>query len=46
MKYVFHIRYQPFKRQSLKMTKHTHTMRRQIADELFESVWRFCEIGA
>ena len=28
------------------MTKHTQTIRQQIADELFESVWPFCEIGA
>ena len=34
------------KRQSHKMAKHTQTIRRQIADELFGCVWRFCEIGA
>ena len=34
------------KRQSHKMAKHTQTIRRQIADELFESVWPFYEIGA
>ena len=28
------------------MAKHTETIRRQIADELFERVWPFCEIGA
>ena len=28
------------------MVKHTQTIRRQIADELFESVWPFCEIDA
>ena len=28
------------------MDKHTQTIRRQIADELFECVWPFCEIGA
>ena len=28
------------------MVKHTQTIRRQIADELFEYVWSFCEIGA
>ena len=28
------------------MAKHTQTIRRQIADELFECVWPFCEIGA
>ena len=33
-----------FKLQSHKMAKHTQTM--QIADELFESVWPFYEIGA
>ena len=33
-------------RQSHKMVKHTQTIRRQIVDELFECVWRFCEIGA
>ena len=31
----------PFKRQSHKMVKHTETIRRQFADELFESVWPF-----
>ena len=36
----------PFKRQSQKMVKHTQTIRRQIADELFERVWPFCGIGA
>ena len=35
----------PFKRQSHKMVKHTQTIRRQIANELFECVWLFCEIG-
>ena len=28
------------------MAKHPQTIRRQIADELFECVWPFCEIGA
>ena len=28
----------PFKRQSHKMVRHTQTIRRQIADELFECV--------
>ena len=28
------------------MAKHTQTIRRQIADELFECVWPFSEIGA
>ena len=29
-----------------KMVKHTQTIRRQFADELFECVWPFCGIGA
>ena len=28
------------------MAKYIQTIRRQIADELFECVWPFCEIGA
>ena len=28
------------------MIKYTKTIRRQIANELFECVWPFCEIGA
>ena len=28
------------------MVKHTQTIGRRIADELFECVWRFCGIGA
>ena len=28
------------------MVKHTKTIRRHIADELFECVWPFCGIGA
>ena len=28
------------------MVKHTQTIRGQIADELLECVWPFCEIGA
>ena len=28
------------------MVKHTQTICRQIADELFECVWPFCEISA
>ena len=28
------------------MTKHTQTIRRQIADELLECDWPFCGIGA
>ena len=31
-----------FKRQINKMAKHTQTIRRQIADKLFECVWPFC----
>ena len=27
------------------MVSHTQTIRQQIADELFEYVWPFCEIG-
>ena len=30
---------------SHKMAKHTQTIRREIADELFECVWRFYEIA-
>ena len=36
---------EPFKRQAHKMAEHTQTIRRQIAHELFECVWQFCEIG-
>ena len=36
----------PFKRQSHKMVKHTQIIRLQIANELFECVWPFCESGA
>ena len=28
------------------MVKHTQTIRRRIADELFECIWPFCGIGA
>ena len=28
------------------MVKHTQTIRRQFAEELFEWVWPFCDIGA
>ena len=28
------------------MVKHTQTIRRQFADEMFECVWPFCDIGA
>ena len=37
--------YYPFKRQSNKIVKHTQTIR-QFPDELFECVWRFCDIDA
>ena len=37
---------QPFKHQFHKMVKHTQTIRRQFADELFECVWPFGVIGA
>ena len=35
-----------FKRQSHKMVKDIQTIRRQFAEELFECVWPFCDIGA
>ena len=38
--------YQPFKQQFLKMGKHTQTIHRQFADELFECVWPFDDIDA
>ena len=41
-----HFQLHPFKRQSHKMGKHTQIIRRQIADELFDCVRTFCEIGA
>ena len=28
------------------MVKHTQTIRRQFADELFECAWSFCGVGA
>ena len=28
------------------MVKHTQTIRRQFADELFECAWQFCGVGA
>ena len=34
-----------FKHQFHKIAKHTQTIRRQFADELFECVWPFCGIG-
>ena len=37
---------QPFKRQPLKMVKHTQVMCRRIADKLFEYVWPFCVFGS
>ena len=36
----------PIKRQRNKMVKHTQTIDRQFADELFECVWPFCGVGA
>ena len=38
--------YSTFKPQPQKMVKQTQTIRRQIADELFECVWPFCRVGA
>ena len=35
--------FQPFKRQPHKM--YSNNYRRQITDELFECVWRFCGVG-
>ena len=35
-----------FKRKSHKIVEHAQTIRREIADELFECVWPLCEIGA
>ena len=35
-----------FKRQALKMVKHSQTIRHQFADELFECVWPFWGLGA
>ena len=42
---IKHVISQPFKRQSYEMAKHTHAIRRQFADELFEClaillIWR------
>ena len=37
--------FQPFKRKPHKMVKHTQTIRRQFADELFQCLWPFCKIG-
>ena len=37
---------EPIKPQSHKMVKHTQTIRHQFANELFECVWPFCDIGA
>ena len=36
----------PFKRQPYKMVKHTKTICRQIADEMFECVLPCCGVGA
>ena len=36
----------PFKHQTHKMVKYSETIRRQIAEELFECVWPFCGVGA
>ena len=36
--FMFFLKYYPFKRQNHKMVKHTQTIHRQIADELFECV--------
>ena len=36
----------PFKCQPHKMVKHTQTICRLLADELFECVWPFCGVGA
>ena len=41
-----YIRRLPFKRQSYKMVKYTQTICRQFADEWFECVWPFCQVGA
>ena len=38
--------YSTFKLQPDKMVKQTQTIRRQFANELFEYVWPFCEVGA
>ena len=35
----------PLSTKSHKMVKYTQTICQQIADELFECVWPFCEIG-
>ena len=35
-----------FKRQALKMVKHTQAIRHQFADELFECVWPFWGLDA
>ena len=38
--------YLPFRRLPHKMVKHIQTIRRQIADKLFECVWLFCRVAA
>ena len=40
------LRTQRIKRQPHKIVKHTLTIHRQIADELFECVGPFCGVGA
>ena len=40
------VNFNPLSNNFTKMVKHTQTIRRQIADELFECVWLFCGIGS
>ena len=40
------VNFNPLSANFTKMVKHTQTIRRQIADELFECVWLFCGIGS
>ena len=44
--YLEWITFSPFKRQTYKMVKHTQTIGREIANELFECVWPFLGVGA
>ena len=44
--FIWKIDINPLKYQPHKMVKHTQTIRRQIANELFECVWLFCGVGA
>ena len=37
---------QPFKCQTLEMTKHTQTICQKVANKLFEWVWPFYGVGA